>query len=170
MNVLVLGGYGNLAPASAKHWRAPANPPADRWPQCQQAQALADTVGHHTQGGAGPQSPRPGTAAQGPDIGLAIHTAGPFRHRPTALYRPQRRPAAITLTWPTDGGLCDFRQPCTARFQLQGRTAVTVPARFQHCLQPWWMPCAAAGSIHTIDTCIALAQRAPARRSNAGRS
>lgn len=121
MNVLVLGGYGNFGTCICK---ALAGHPqihlliAGR--NASKAQVLADTVGHHTQALAlDYEAPDLAQQLRALDIGLVIHTAGPFQAQDYGVAQAAAQ-AAITLTWPTDGGLCAiFRQPCTARFQVR---------------------------------------------------
>ena len=84
------------------------------------------------------------------------HTAGRLGRQ---AYGAGTGRTAITVTWPTDGGFVRFSAAMQRVFSA-GRTAVTSASAVQHHLQPWWMPCAAAGATsNTVDTCIARAAR-----------
>ena len=111
MNVLVLGGYGNFGTRICK---ALAGHPQIHLliggRNASKAQALADTVGHHTQGvPLDHEAPDLAQQLRALDIGLVIHTAGPF----------QAQAYGVAQAAAQAGEPAIFRQPCTARFQVR---------------------------------------------------
>lgn len=169
MKTLVLGGYGNFG---ARICRALGRDPriglwvAGR--DAGRAEALAATIGQGARGVA-IDLDAPGFAAdlRRLDIGLVIHTAGPFQRQG---YRVAEAAAAAGAHYIdlSDGRrfVCDFPAALDAAFRAAGRTAVcgasTVPALssavVEHLTAGW-------KRIDAIDTCIAPAQTAPRGRA-----
>ena len=165
MNVLVLGGYGNFGTRICK---ALAGHPqihlliAGR--NASKAQALADTVGHHTQGVAlDHEAPDLAQQLRALDVGLVIHTAGPFQAQAYGVAQAAAQAGCHYIDL-ADGRrfVCDFPAAMHGAFSSAGRTAVTgastVPALSSAVVDAL---CSGWRSIDTIDICIAPAQRAP---------
>lgn len=166
---LVLGGYGNFGtrvcralagdPHTSHHIRLLV---AGR--DVVRAQALADTL-HHGAQGVALDHQAPGLAAwlRSAGVGLVIHTAGPFQTQDYDVAQAAAEAGAHYIDL-ADGRrfVCDFPAALHGVFAQAQRTAITgastVPALssavVDHLSAGWQ-------HIHTIDTCIAPAQRAP---------
>lgn len=169
LKTLVLGGYGNFG---ARICRALAGDPATHHGiellvagrDATRAQALAHSLGHGAQGTAlDHQAPGLANRLRALDVGLVIHTAGPFQAQAygVALAAAEAGAHYIDLA---DGRrfVCDFPVALQAPFAAAGRTAVTgastVPALSSAVIDHL---CAGWQHIDSIDICIAPAQRAP---------
>lgn len=128
MNVLVLGGYGNFGTRICK---ALAGHPqihlliAGR--NASKAQVLADTVGHHTQALAlDHEAPDLAQQLRALDIGLVIHTAGPFQAQDYGVAQAAAQAGCHYIDL-ADGRrfVCDFPAAMHGAFSSAGRTAVT---------------------------------------------
>lgn len=165
MRTLVLGGYGNFG---ARICRALASDTgielvvAGR--DAARAQAFADTLGGNASAaGIDCESPDFAQALAALDVGLVIHTAGPFQAQSYAVAQAAAQAGAHYVDL-ADGRrfVCDFPAAVDDAFQRAGVTGVsgasTVPALssavVDHLTSGW-------RAVHTIDFCIAPAQSAP---------
>ena len=167
MNVLVLGGYGNFG---ARICRALA---ADRSISLQicgrdfaKAQAFARELGA--------TAIRLDTSRADLDrqlqlgnVGVVIHTAGPFQGQDYTVARAAGRAGAHYIDL-ADGRrfVCDFAGQLDALFRAAGRCAVTgastVPALSSAVVDHF---ASRFASLNSIDICIAPAQEAPRGRA-----
>ncbi|KQO24705.1 saccharopine dehydrogenase [Acidovorax sp. Leaf76] len=169
LTTLVLGGYGNFG---ARICRALAGDPSQHHHMtllvagrdAARAQALADTL-HHGARGVALDHQAPGLADQlrAWDVGLVIHTAGPFQAQAYAVAQAAAEAGAHYIDL-ADGRrfVCDFPAAVHGTFAAAQRTAVTgastVPALSSAVIDHL---CAGWQHIDSIDICIAPAQRAP---------
>lgn len=165
LKTLVLGGYGNFG---ARICRALAGNPAVALlvggRDDAKATALAHRLGHGAQGVAIDHTSHDfsGQLRQ-LDVGLLIHTAGPFQQQD---YRVALAAAAAGAHYIdlADGRrfVCDFVAATDAAFRAAGKTGIsgasTVPALSSAVVDHL---CAGWQHIDSIDTCIAPAQTAP---------
>lgn len=166
---LVLGGYGNFG---ARICRALVSDEATRHHMALlvagrdalQAKALADALGHGAQGVAlDHQAPGLAATLREWGVGLVIHTAGPFQAQAYNVAQAAAEAGAHYIDL-ADGRrfVCDFPAAMQAAFAAAGRTAIagasTVPALSSAVIDHL---CAGWQHIHSIDICIAPAQRAP---------
>ena len=169
IKTLVLGGYGNFG---ARICRALVSDEATRHHMALlvagrnalQAKALADALGHGAQGVAlDHQAPGLAATLREWGVGLVIHTAGPFQAQAYNVAQAAAEAGAHYIDL-ADGRrfVCDFPAAMHAAFTAAGRTAVagasTVPALSSAVIDHL---CAGWQHIHSIDICIAPAQRAP---------
>ncbi len=169
LTTLVLGGYGNFG---ARICRALVGDAATRHHiallvagrNASQAEALAATLGHGTQGVAlDHQAPGLVTTLRHWGVDLVIHTAGPFQAQAYNVAQAAAEAGAHYIDL-ADGRrfVCDFPAAMQAAFASAGRTAVagasTVPALSSAVIDHM---CAGWQRIDSIDICIAPAQRAP---------
>lgn len=163
MKTLVLGGYGNFG---ARIARGLAGDPAIQLliggRDGRQAAALAESLGA-TPLVIDATSPDLAATLRREDIGLVIHSAGPFQAQAynVALAAAEAGAHYIDLA---DGRrfVCDFQAALDARYRSAGRRAVcgasTVPGLSTAVIDQL---CAGWQQITSIDTCIAPAQTAP---------
>ena len=165
MKTLVLGGYGNFGTRICRTLTGDAAIElVVGGRSAEQAQALADTLGHGAQGLAVDHS-APGFAQWLRDhgIGLVIHTAGPFQQQAYAVAQAAAAAQAHYIDL-ADGRrfVCDFPAALHAAFTAAVRTAIsgasTVPALSSAVVEHL---CAGWQRLDTIDICIAPAQSAP---------
>lgn len=165
LKVLVLGGYGNFGTRIVK---ALANDPGIQLLIGGRNQTHAKALAQQT-GSAAQAMEIDATDAQlaaklkAADIGLVIHTAGPFQAQGYAVAEACAAAGAHYIDL-ADGRrfVCDFPAAMRARFKEAQRCAIsgasTVPALssavVDHLAQGWQ-------AIRTIDVCIAPAQTAP---------
>lgn len=164
MRVLVLGGYGNFG---ARISRALAGNPGIELVvggrDAARAQAFA--AGLKSATGQAIDLHSPGFAKQlsAHQIGLVIHTAGPFQQQGYAVAKACSEAGAHYIDL-ADGRrfVCDFSAAMNVEFEAAGKVAITgastVPAlsaAVVHHLCEGWQ------GIRTIDYCIAPAQTAP---------
>lgn len=165
LNVLVLGGYGNFGTRIVK---ALANDPGIQLViggrNMARAKALARETGADVEAMAvDATDAQLATKLKAGNIGLVIHTAGPFQAQGYAVAEACVDAGAHYIDL-ADGRrfVCDFPAAMRARFVAAQRCAIsgasTVPALssavIDHLTQGWQ-------AIHTIDVCIAPAQTAP---------
>lgn len=169
LKTLVLGGYGNFG---ARICRALAGDATASRPiallvagrDASRAQALAKTLGHGAQGVAlDHQAPGLATTLRQWGVDLVIHTAGPFQAQAYCVAQATAEAGAHYIDL-ADGRrfVCDFPAAMQSAFATAGRTAIagasTVPALSSAVIDHL---CAGWQRIHSIDICIAPAQRAP---------
>jgi len=165
LKVLVLGGYGNFGTRIVK---ALANDPGIQMViggrKQARAKALAREAGAHAEAMVvDATDAHLATKLKAANIGLVIHTAGPFQAQGYAVAEACADAGAHYIDL-ADGRrfVCDFPAAMQARFIAAQRCAVsgasTVPALssavVDHLTQGWQ-------AIHSIDVCIAPAQTAP---------
>lgn len=169
MRTLVLGGYGNFG---ARICRALAVDGgidllvAGR--DGGQAQQLADVLGNGAEAvSIDCNAPDFGQTLAALDVGLVIHTAGPFQQQSYAVARAAARAGAHYIDL-ADGRrfVCDFPQALQEEFLRAGTTGIsgasTVPALSSAVVDHL---CGGWKSVHAIDICIAPAQTAPRGRA-----
>ena len=169
MKTLVLGGYGNFG---ARICRALAGDPTIQLVvggrDAAKGRALAATLGSRADHAVVDHS-APGFSKwlRDQSIELVIHTAGPFQQQAYAVAQATATAGAHYIDL-ADGRrfVCDFPAALHGSFVAAGRTAIsgasTVPALSSAVVDHL---CAGWQTIHTIDTCIAPAQRAPRGRA-----
>lgn len=163
LNTLVLGGYGNFG---ARIVRALAGDPSIALRIGGRDRARAAALAAAT--GATPVVLDAGAAdlaqqLRKSDVGLVIHTAGPFQQQDWHVADAAAAAGAHYIDL-ADGRrfVCDFAAALDARFRAAGRCAITgastVPglttAVIDHLARGWQR-------IDAIDSCIAPAQTAP---------
>lgn len=169
LTTLILGGYGNFGARIGRALAGDAGT-AQRMTllvagrDAARAQALAQTLGPAARGVAlDHQAPGLADTLRQWEVGLVIHTAGPFQAQGygVALAAAEAGAHYIDLA---DGRrfVCDFPQAVGAQFTAAQRTAITgastVPALSSAVVDHL---CAGWQTIDSIDICIAPAQRAP---------
>jgi saccharopine dehydrogenase-like NADP-dependent oxidoreductase len=165
LKVLVLGGYGNFG---TRIVQALANDPGIQLLIGGRHQARAKALARETGGHAEAMvvdatDAQLATRLKAENVGLVIHTAGPFQVQGYAVAEACAEAGAHYIDL-ADGRrfVCDFPAAMRARFVATQRCAVsgasTVPALssavIDHLTQGWQ-------AIHSIHICIAPAQTAP---------
>jgi saccharopine dehydrogenase-like NADP-dependent oxidoreductase len=165
LKTLVLGGYGNFG---TRICRALAGYPSIELlvggRSLQRANQLAAELGPSAQGVAIDHNAADfAQALKQLDVGLLVHTAGPFQQQDYAVAHAAAAAGAHYIDL-ADGRrfVCDFSAAMCTTFTAAGRTAVcgasTVPALSSAVVDAL---CQGWQRIDSIDTCIAPAQTAP---------
>ena len=169
LTTLVLGGYGNFGARICRALAGSSATPdsirllvAGR--DLSRAQAFAATLAGGAEGVAlDHQAPGLAQTLRRWNVGLVIHTAGPFQAQAYRVAQAAAEAGAHYIDL-ADGRrfVCDFPAVLQAAFAAAGRTAIsgasTVPALSSAVVDHL---CAGWQRIDSIDLCIAPAQRAP---------